>query len=307
MIRAALILLAAGRLLAQPAFYSEDYLATWRPEYQRPLEEDYRQVVMPRLTPVERARLNEVQIEFPLFGKTTDAFEFYSLPSARPPRIVLPVSSLRFFGDVCLAEEWSLQQGRREDLDPVMGYISRTKFGRAPRRNGKTLSLREAVGVPANAGDNPRIADRSGKCVSSGLLFILLHEMGHIEARERRLPSQQEEMAADGFALEIFRRLGTPPTGAVLFFSAYSYAAPNRWDFPSEQEYLKSLEQSTHPVTSERLRAVSRELADHAIDYKDPSPQRGQELARYASAEIRKIADFLDDPAVQRAMRNAYP
>jgi hypothetical protein len=305
MIRAALILLAAGRLLAQPAFYSEDYLATWKPEYQRPLEEDYRQVVMPRLTPAERARLGEAQIEFPLFGKTTDAFEFYSLPAARPPRIVLPVSSLRFFGDVCLTEEWSMQQGRREP-DPVMGYISRTKYGRAPRRNGKTLSLREAVGVPATAGDNPKIAELSSKCVSSGLLFILLHEMGHIEARERRLPSQQEEMAADGFALEIFRRLGTPPTGAVLFFSAYSYAASNRWDFPSEQEYLKSLQQSTHPVTSERLRAISRELADHAIDFKDPNPQRGQELARYASAEIRKVADFLDNPAVQRAMRDGY-
>jgi hypothetical protein len=191
MIRVALILLAAGQLLAQPAFYSDAYLTKWKPEYQRPLEEDYRDVIMPRLTPAERARLGAIQIEFPLFGKTTDAFEFYSLPAALPPRIVMPVSSLRFFADVCLAEEWWRQQGR-QGLDPVMGYISRTKYGRAPRRDGKTLSLRDAVGVPGNVGDNPKIANPASQCISSGLLFILLHEMGHIVVRERRLASQAE-------------------------------------------------------------------------------------------------------------------
>jgi hypothetical protein len=194
------------------------------------LDADYREVVMPRLTPTERLRLTNILIEFPLFGQTRDAFEFYSLPRAKPARVVMPISSLRFFGDVCLATGWWEQQGAKGQ-SPVLGYISQMKYGRVPSSKGKTLSLMEGAGVPPAARDNPKIADFASKCVSSGFLFILLHEIGHIVTEDPRLASQEQEMAADTFAAEIFRRLGTAPTGAVLFFSANSYVVPNRWDF----------------------------------------------------------------------------
>ena len=300
MTRVMLILLAAGRLLAQPAFYSTAYLEEWKPGFQSGLLENYKEVVLPRLTSAERQRLGEVRLEFPLFGQTRDTYEFYSLPGANPPRIVLPISSLRFFADVCLSTAWWRRQNKKE-LDPVMGYISRTKYGRAPR-----LSLRKALGVPENAGEDPGIQNFTSECFSSGALFILLHEMGHVIERGRGPGGQSEEMLADAFALEIFRRLKTPPTGSVLFFSAVAYAAPTRWDYPNEKAYLKATRESTHPVTSERLKAISRELTVPAQDYRDPNPVRGPELARYAGREIGRLADFLEDYGVQRAMELVY-
>jgi hypothetical protein len=299
-IRGSLILLAAGCLFAQPAFYSTAYLENWKPGFQSGLDQNYQEVVLPLLTPSERLRLGDVRLEFPLFGQTRDAFEFYTQPGAKPARIVLPISSLRFLGDVCLSTGWWRGQ-QKQGLDPVLGYISRTKYGRAPR-----LSLRQAIGVPENAREVPAVQDFTTKCFSSAALFILLHEMGHVMERGRGPGGQAEEVAADAFALEIFRRLKTPPTGSVLFFAAAAHAAPTRWDFPTEQAYLKAVEQSTHPLTSQRLKAISRELTRHAQDYQDPDPRRGPELARYAGQEILRLADFLEDYGVQRAMQLGY-
>ena len=117
-----------------------------------------------------------------------------------------------------------------------------------------------ALGVPANANDNPSVLERRNENLSKGILFIMGHELGHLvhgldahvacrrsSGGERPASCdlaamQRAEAAADAFAVDLFRRMGLVPSASNFFFLMSSRLTELPFEFPSDaqwQEYAK--------------------------------------------------------------------
>jgi hypothetical protein len=101
------------------------------------------------------------------------------------------------------------------------------------------------------------------------------------------------------------RRVGDIPMGAMLFFQAGIYHFENRADFGSDGEWQDFLaKRATHPVTADRLRALSAQIDTLAQDFaRGPNRAAAMETVHFIGQRFAEFAAFLNDPLLQRVMR----
>jgi hypothetical protein len=256
------------------------------------------EVLWPALTLEERAKLVGTQPDFPLRG--ANPLGFYSNSEHR--RILLPILSLQFFRDLSVAYAWLHTKGFSE-LTPA-NYVTMLKYRRADEFPGKRYPLPlSSLGVPANAIDDPAVADLARKIYGSALAFIVAHELGHIYYRHPPgnigIPQQArpDEVAADRFAVQLLRRMGSPPGGETFFFDLLAHLEQNRFD----EGYEGYLASATHPLTSDRLRALSQEVERWAGDFarQEGDVQQATLLIREIGQKIRALAELMEDADIQ--------
>jgi hypothetical protein len=314
-----LVLLAS--LLAPPALakdmaslYDDATLAYWQPRFQENILWNVDHVIWPRLDAQEREQLAEVSLCFPLRGPSGDPLEFYARLGAAddacaeqpPPVVVLPIPSIKFFDDLSVAHAWLWRNGYGPDT--ALEYASMLKYGEPGRFGGRYPAPLPALQIPDDALDDPVVDEESQKLLKSAIVFLVLHELGHVLHRHpgydaiSAAKEQANEQEADQFALAVMRRIGVAPFGMVLWFQTGAYLAPNRGDFASDDAYAAWLRQTTHPVTETRLRAIAAELRQSPEDFALEFPDR--ESGRFAilatADDIDRVADVMADPGIQR-------
>jgi Peptidase U49 len=319
--RAAGIALLPALLLAPPALaknmaslYDDATLAHWQPRFAEGIRWNVDHVIWPRLDVSERQRLAGVNLCFPLRGPSGDPLEFYArlgvaddaCADLSPPVVVLPTASIKFFDDLAVAHAWLWRQGYGPDT--ALEYASMLKYGEPARFGGRYPAPLAALQIPDDALADPVVEQRAQDLLKSALVFLMLHELGHvlfghpgydaISAAE----AQANEQDADRFALSVMRRIGVAPFGMVFWFQTAAYLAPNRGDFASDAAHAAWLRDTTHPVTDDRLRAIAAELRqspeDFALEFAD---QESGRLAILSTADdIELVADVMADLGVQR-------
>jgi len=156
------------------------------------------------------------------------------------------------------------------------------------------------------------VSDLSLRLRNTGYAFILAHELGHVRFQHpgyNGVPvtvAQGNETQADRFGLELMRRTGTIPMGAMLFFQSGIFYFENRADFPSDAAWQTYLTQkATHPLTAARLRALSNQVRTMADDFARGQPNRSATIVsiRFIGDQFARLATFLDDLVLQRVMR----
>lgn len=284
--RAAALALAAV-LHAAPApaeMYSDDALLA---EYQRVGDSIALMVtedIPATLPPAERARAAAIRVVFE--PRAAHPLYFYARPDEGTVHV--PVASVRFLADLAILTAWFERRGCAPQ------YLHTYLW--ALLREGRPLpSPLEAFAVARETAlADPFVDDVAAKALSTGLLFVLAHEVGHVMLGHRPglagARSQAQEIAADAFALDRFAALGAPPAGAVLWFMAA------RWIDPTAEHAAGA----THPVSPERLRAVADRLAadPDAFAFSQPDPEAARAAALTYAAEFRRIADLMADDAM---------
>lgn len=291
--------------------YSEQELRAWQPKYAATTE-GLLQALMgqmvgqpPVLTTTERQRLAAVKLRFPLPAEQVgpeviyrgDPLMFYS--RLNPPEVVLPVLSLKFFADVCLAYVW-LDRSGYEMASPTI-YMKLVKYNRPARfPQGRYPPLLRAVGVPADARKNTDLEESYYVVFNQLRTFLLLHEVGHIYHRHTVSSGarQAQEAEADLFALDVLRRLGAPPLGAALYFTAAANLQMNRSDFASDaawEDYLISL---SHPANESRLRAARDYVRQNAKAFaaSAATPEEGAAVVQQSVDILDSLAKLVADP-----------
>ena len=121
--------------------------------------------------------------------------------------------------------------------------------------------------------------------------------MGHILNRHpgnsvvQAEVSRTNERQADAFALHVLRRDQAIPMGAILFFQMTAFtASPGRFDYPTVEEWQQALRAATHPVTSDRVRALAEGLRAGADRY-----DTDRAIAVDVADKLKKIAAEMDD------------
>jgi hypothetical protein len=321
MTRAATIALLPALLLAPAALakdmaslYDDATLAYWQPRFEEGIRWNVDNVIWPRLSAEERQQLAGVNLCFPLRGPSGDPLEFYARLGAAddacadlsPPVVVLPIQSIKFFDDLSVAHAWLWRQGYGPDTP--LEYASMLKYGEPARFGGRYPAPLPALQIPDDALDDPVVDEQAQKLLKSAMVFLVLHELGHVLYGHpgydaiSAAQAQVNEQDADRFALSVMRRIGVAPFGMVFWFQTAAYFAPNRGDFASDGAHAEWLRQTTHPVTEDRLRAIATELRqspeDFALEFADQ--ESGRRAILSTADEIELVADIMADPEIQQ-------
>jgi hypothetical protein len=215
---ALLLLPADARAQDWAGFYDRQTLVYWHGQTPPGIEENFREVVWPKLLPDEKRKLSRVTLDFPL-EDARQLMNFYAVWGGGKQTITLPISSIRFLADIVLAEAWLGVSGY--STDPVTDYLAMLKYQWPDRLAGRRYRPREALGIPDDATANPRVERRFQRDFGTAIVFVLGHELGHLYYQhgtnvslER---SRQQEEEADRFAMELMRRIGEAGGhGAIL-------------------------------------------------------------------------------------------
>lgn len=282
----ATLAVSAGEGRAQ--LYTEAELARTQeravPSLVAMLEED----VVLNLPRDLRAQAAALELVFPVQGPSPLAF--WAVPESG--QIYLPLESIRFYDDVATLYAWFEHNGC--DPGPIQSYL--------------WLLLGEGRDLPAPlvafaidrdvALAEPFTEDVSGKILSSGMLFVLMHEVGHqLLGHTGGLTgslSQAQETEADVFALEHFSRIGTLPAGAVFFFQSLWWLDP----------FGEAVAGSTHPVSAARLAAIAEAIQarPEAFSFSEPDPEKGRAQALSIAGDVATLAGIAADETFRSFM-----
>jgi hypothetical protein len=276
-------------------FYDTDTLQQTAQLTPPGIRTNWLEVIWPRLNPDEKKALKGVQLEFPL-QDSAHPMNFYS--SHPPFRMVkMPLSSLRFLRDICLA---SAYLNRKEyDEKPLSDYLSILKY-QWPGLKSQTCPYRplEALHVPADAMQDTDVQSLWQKLFNTSVVFILCHELGHIRYGHRGYAgisdqqAQQHETQADAFALDLMKRIGDPPFGGiVLTFFVYTHLNIH----PNDKRLAH--QPATHPLGSVRIKALARHMNTNRDTYSRQQP----DFAR-AVKSIEDLATMLENEALLETM-----
>jgi hypothetical protein len=282
---------------AAPILYPEDLLQARAPIYREDIGRNLHAALLDYLTPQEKARLGEVRLEVPLRGGLAG---HRALRRGGVAVVEMPAESLRFFSDLCTATAWLAARGY--SLSTVADYLNMLKYGDPGLQGAETMPLPlAALGIPEQELDDPAVESRRSACFSTGVVFILAHELGHLilghQGYDGIGPStaQANEAAADAFAVELMSRGGDLPLGALYYFTYMSYLERHRGDFPDAAAWEAHVRTSTHPISPERVVALADSLRRHARRF-----TAGAAAAHALAGEIRTVADALTDTDIQQ-------
>jgi hypothetical protein len=254
--------------------------------------------IVPRLPDPYRADAEAVELIFPDRGP--GPLSFFASPQEK--KIYLPLTSIRFYDDIATLHAWF--ESRQCPQEYIQTYLAALL-----RANADLPAPLVAFGLEREDlfADNFTY-DLSGKIVSSGVQFLMAHELGHIVLGHRTgvtgAESQRQETEADAFALDHFARLGGSPLGIFWYFQAAW------WYDPANEQGRR---ETTHPVSAERLRAMAERLLANPLDFAhgEADPQREALLISQIAAMTRDFADLIDDDVflswIAPAMFNDYP
>jgi len=232
--------------------------------------------IPPYLTVAERITLSTVHLKIPLYTEDRSLFHFSMNNDTGV--MTIPALSIKFFDDLAIAFAW--YDRFKLDSENIRMYFQRlyteNDFFEPPLRY---------LNVPDKAWEQDAFVDDvSQKTLKSGIAFLLLHELGHWQHKHSRYSeisnsrAQNQEKQADAFALDIMKRMSTPPYGMVLWFMVTGL--------------LGGDQAITHPLSSDRLNSIAFILEQNpgAFISLDNKKNLDKNDIKKVALEIRNIA-----------------
>ena len=257
--------------------------------------------IAPHLTAQEKQAIGDLQLAFPMPEPGDFALDFYAYNEDDAPVAVLPLLSLKTLEDVTTAYAWLHENGHTPGgIDLYFTMLRREDPSGLP--GGRFPALLPALGIADDAWKEPGVDDLSLRLRNEAFAFVLLHELGHLVLDHEdyfEITTEQaraDEVAADRFALEVLGRTGTPALGAVLLFQAQAYSLPHRGQFETDKAWMDFLhERGTHPLTTDRLRAMS----DYSMETMPRIRPQEAQIWGFIGLQLSEVATILDDRELQ--------
>lgn len=269
----------------------------WQQEFREFTVENYVGMMQPELTSDEARRLGGVRFEFPV-GADDPGIGFHSTSDGR---VVLPVSTLLFYKDVTFSQAWLSTNGY--STMPALDFVTIAAHGGLARWPADLRLPKAALGIPAAGGNDSRVMARYEQYLLDLVLFVVGHELGHILHGFEGPNSadygirRQSERRADGFALELFRRMQRPPLGIALYFATTSRLQPVASRGEDTDDWTAWRQRSTHPLDGERIGAAAQAIERNRTDFVRgfASPATGPVRLTQVIGELNALASVVDD------------
>lgn len=287
---------ARGQSNPAAAIYDASDIEPLLPRYQKGWMRNYTQVFLPVFTAEERARLDGVQFRFEPRDPASEPFAFYSTRDA----VFASASSLKFLDDLSVATAWLDLSGFTTQT--IADYMLMLRYWRYSQGDSRPPKPLQALCIPADALSNSRVDERANRIFDGVVVFILLHELGHVfwghpgyvgVAPE---VARANEEAADRFALNILARVNEAPLGLSVLFLAMGNLWENRADYTTDEAYQRAVTSHTHPLSPARLQSLASHIAASGRGFTGDS----RAVALKVSLDISQLALLLADLDVQR-------
>lgn len=249
---------------------------------------------IPKVVPRSlRLKTNSITSEFRL--EADHPLSFYADPVNA--KVYIPMESVLFFDELAIVSAWLTS--KRCDPISLSAYLATLL-----RYKSHSVPPLKAFGISQDdARSDEFVWDVSGKDLKSMLLFVLSHEVGHILLEHKGGVSgpysQEQEIEADSFAMDIYAKIGVPPYGMVLYLMAA------RWLDPVGS----SVKSHSHPIANERQRAIANrmlenpeEFSESAKSTNEPDQQAAIKRIKLVAAELLKIAETSADEELLTVM-----
>lgn len=305
---AMLLLCALPRTLSAQAgawadFYDRKLLVEWSDYVIPGFETTLKESLLPNVPEQFKTRVRGVQLKFDR-DRAAVPLNFYSLWDDREKSIIMPVTSMRFYRDFCVAYAWLAHNGYDNGTVSDCLVMLAMKWPSAPLRSQPHTPL-DLLGIPANALENPAVMTKTLAIFDSGMTFMLGHELGHIAHRHPHYTNitaaaaRANEAQADEFALGLMGKIGQPPLGAPFLFTLFSHLQLEML------ENAPTRAQHTHPLNADRIGNVARWLEKHGDDFtrRSRNPARAASEMQALIVSLSRITNGLGSPEVQNLMR----
>ncbi len=248
--------------------YDDATLDYWGERYRLSTNRILDEVIWPALLSREKQALGRKPVlEFPRRapGHIRQDPLVYYVPGNRYS-IVLPVFSLKFLDDLCIAYAWL--QVNDYGLETVSEYTAILRYSEPPP--GGFPPPLQALQIPADALDDPRVDQLALGHFVTARTFILLHEIGHL-LNPSMAPGIANEQQADRFAATVMQRTPLPPLGMLVYFLAAAH-----WSvYPTNRD-------ATHPLSGARVSALAEHVNNPGL-----------------ITELKKLGQLIDDPDIR--------
>jgi hypothetical protein len=284
-------------------YYDRKLLVEWGDYVIPGFETTLKDSLLPNVPEQFKSRVRGVQLKFDR-DRAAAALNFYSRWDDRGNSIIMPVTSMRFYRDFCVAYAWLAHHGYDNGTVSDCLVMLAMKWPSAALRSQPHTPL-DLLGIPANALEDPAVMTKTLAIFDSGMTFMLGHELGHIAHRHPHYSdttaaaARANEAQADEFALSLMGKIAQPPLGAPFLFTMFSHlqlelleSAPTRAQF-------------THPLNADRIGNVARWLENHGDDFTRRSANRARAASEMKAliASLSRITNGLGDPNVQNLLR----
>ncbi len=272
-------------------FYDNSTLEYWKGRYGPNVKANY-QEQMASFVP-NSCRINLIVPKLP--DSKVDAFNFY----ADGNDVVIPASAILFLDQIITSYVWLEQNGFSiETVNDYLGMLKHQSFSKYP------LPW-PTLGIPDNPYSNSRIDQLTQEYLKTSLLWIMAHEVGHVCLGHQR-SNIKNEIEADSYATEMFRKMGYPPKGMIYYFLAMMNFLPHEGDFIDINSWNSfNSKHGTHPMSIDRLARLSQDLQRNPEDFVRnliaPSSNEARKLIR-ATRMIDELVIELRDQATKDAL-----
>jgi hypothetical protein len=291
------------------AMYDANTLVYWSQRYPENIRWNYDNLLLAQMSKEEIRAVLGVKLVFPLALPAEFShmpFAFYAFAS--PLQITLPIPSIRILDDLATASAYLDAHGYSQET--IFDYIALLKYGSPLRCPGGVFPPPlTALQVPNNALDNHAVDNLSQLILKSCIVWILAHELGHIRFRHEGYPlvdhkqAQNNEKEADAFATELFRRAGVLPAGMTFLFMWFAHFAAHSGDYASDDQWLISVAEATHPLSTQRLKALAEAFRRTPYDFVATEPIPDERKVLRIANEIEQIARISEENSMQKFIR----
>jgi len=154
-------------------FYDAQVLEYWATQMPEGVRANYEEVLLQALRPDERAAMGKTVLALPL-EESDSLINFH----AGANTVFIPISSLRFLADICIAYAWLSLNGR--DLQVLTNYLSIVQQQWPEKLHGARYLPLDALHIPPGVRQESRVISRMQTMFGSAVVFVLGHELGHL-------------------------------------------------------------------------------------------------------------------------------
>jgi outer membrane protein OmpA-like peptidoglycan-associated protein len=285
-----LVVANSNNVLGANSLYDQGELDRFEEAYKENISWNFKNVVLKKLSDHEKKSLGKLGLKFIHDREFAEHLDFDEDHNDR--KILVPIDSIRFLDDLSIV--YALHKKQKTSNDVLEAYLGSIKYGKSEReRLGLSVNLLTDLGISRDALESD-VEQYSQEIFSAATVYLLSVSVGRLYFG--KFSSGIGD--AEGFGVEILRRLGVVPKALEFYYWAKIFLDENRIDV-EDPKTLVNLRRENNLVSPDLLGDLASRIIEFRFDFvrfeEDNEKLRALQDIQNVAVSLRRYADWLDN------------